>query len=194
MNKKNIVDDKEDNDGSWEEFVSCLDIIFNEENSKYQEIKEKDIKKVTKIILKLRKKENLLIEKFSEYFKIKFNQREVDKYSMNLLYKKNKIFEILNKSEDSIINLKEKREEKEKEKAGFLGYFWGGKDNNKEKKVEHKKDDNKKVDVKKFDINGFRKEFNLPEDEFPDKLLKEKYIECKGNQKLMFYKLSGIVQ
>ena len=62
-----------------------------------------------------------------------------------------------------------------------MGYFW-------------KKDDNKekKIDITKFDINGFRKEFNLPENEFPDELLKQKYIECKGNQKQMFYKLLGI--
>ena len=49
-----------------------------------------------------------------------------------------------------------------------------------------------KVDVKNFDIKEFRKEFNLNEEEFSDDFLKQKYIECKGNQKLIFYHIIGI--
>ena len=170
-----------------------MDVIFNEENAKHQEIKEKDLKKLTNIVLKLTKKDKLLNENFNKYIKNKLNQRTTNKYTINLIYKKNKIFEIINNPYDSLIKLKGKGEEKEKEKTGFFGYFWG-KDNNKEKKVDNTKNDGGKVDVTKFDINGFRKEFNLSEDEFPDELLKEKYIESKGNKNIMFYKVSGLMK
>ena len=100
---------------------------------------------------------------------------------MNLLDKKNTIFLALNDVQDK---LKEDNE-KDKKKAGLFGFNWN-KDKNKEKKPEVK------VDVKNFDIKEFRKEFNLNEEEFSDDFLKQKYIECKGNKKLIFYHIVGI--
>ena len=47
----------------------------------------------------------------------------------------------------------------------------------------------KTVDVKKFDIKKFREEYNLSKADFPDKILKQKYIECKGNLQLLFCQL-----
>jgi len=186
----NIVEDKKDNkdnkkdkkenkkekvNKNWKEFETLLDKIFSEENVKYQEIKNEDIEKLKKLALNSLKKDKSIISKFTEYFKNIFNKREKDEYSINLVAKKNKIIEILADTENSLNKKKEKG-------GGFLSFF-GNKENNKGKKEDVK------VDVNNFDINAFRKEYQLSEIDFPDELLKKKYIEYKGNLQVLFCKL-----
>ena len=60
------------------------------------------------------------------------------------------------------------------------------------KNIEGKNQEKKKevkVDVNNFDINGFRKEYQLSETDFPDELLKKGYIECRGNLQILICKL-----
>ena len=159
--------------------MDILEEIFSEKNEKSKDISKKDIEKFKKISLNLFKNENYPIEKFNEFFNEKISKKA--QTNMNLLDKKNTIFLTLNDVQDK---LKEDNE-KDKKKAGLFGFNWN-KDKNKEKKPEVK------VDVKNFDIKEFRKEFNLNEEEFSDDFLKQKYIECKGNKKLIFYQIVGI--
>ena len=160
---------KDEDEEIWKEFFTFLDILFSEKNLKYKEIKKADIDKFKKMSLKLIKKGKLPEEKFNEFYKDKFSNRKEDEFTLNLLSKKNQIFEVLNELEDKL--------NKKKEGSGFFGF--GG----------HKEHKEKNVDVKKFDVKKFRKEYNLPEAEFPDNLLKQKYIECKGNEKNVFRNL-----
>ena len=146
-----------------------MDSHFSEKTAKHKEIKKADIEKFKKISLNLIKKGKLPEEKFSEFYKNKFSNRKEDEFTLNLLKKKNQIYEALNELEDKL--------NKKKEGSGFFGL--GG----------HKEHKEKNVDVKKFDVKKFRKEYDLPEAEFPDNLLKQKYIECKGNEKNVFRNL-----
>ena len=160
---------KDEDEEIWKEFFNFLDVHFSEKNAKYKEIKKADLERFKKISLNLIKNGKLPEEKFNAYFKDKCSNRKEDEFTLNIIKKKNQIFEALNESEDKI--------NKKKEGSGFLGF--GG----------HKEHKEKNVDVKKFNIKKFRKEYNLPEAEFPDNLLKQKYVECKGNEQALFCSL-----
>ena len=141
-----------------------METQFSEKHAKNKEIKKSDIEKFKKISLNLVKKGKLPEEKFSDFCKEKFD----NDLTNNFITKKNQIFEALIEIEDKLNKQKEKEKEKGKDKK------------------------EKKVDVKKFDINQFREEFNLSKKEFPDSLIKEKFVQCKGDKGLMLLKLTEI--
>ena len=75
-------------------------------------------------------------------------------------------------------------------KEGFfkksLTFF--GRNENKDNK---KKKNNKDIEneLKNFDIKKFREEYTLKEEEFPDDILKQKFMKYKGNKIEMFLSL-----
>ena len=173
-NNNNIINDKpniwynEKDEEIWKEFYHFLETEFSEKHAKNKEIKKSDIEKFKKISLNLVKKGKLPEEKFSYFYKEKFENRKKDDLTNNFITKKSQIFEALIEIEDKLNKQKEKEKEKGKDKK------------------------EKKVDVKKFDINQFREEFNLSKKEFPDSLIKEKFVQCKGDKGLMLLKLTEI--
>ena len=168
-NNNNIINNEDE--GIWKEFINILDEIFSAKYENSPDINKNTLKKFEKISLNLLNNEKYPIEKFNNYFTDKISKKAIE--NMNLIHKKNKIFEILNNLQGNLIEEKEK----EQRKGSFLGIHW-----NKNKKE-------KKVDIKNFDINKFRQEYNLSKEEFSDEFLKNKYIECKGNEEKLFYKI-----
>ena len=166
---QNIWNIKDEDEGIWKDFIAFLDIQFSEKKAKHKEIKKTDLEKFKKIALNLKKKGKLTEEKFTEYYKEKIELRKHDEKTFNLLNKKNQIYEVLNNLDS---NLNQKKEE-----GGFFGF---------------KNKGHKTVNIKKFDIKKFRKEYNLSEAEFPDKELKQKYIDCNGDLQLTFCKLVNL--
>ena len=165
INKTNVGNIQNEDKKTWKEFFNFLENQFSEKKLKQKEIKKGDLDKFKKIALNLIMKGKLPEEKFNDFYKEKYGNRKEDELTMILLAKKTQIFEVLIELESKLRKKKE-----------------GG-------HKEHKEHKEKNTDVNKFDINKFRKEYNLSEEEFPDALLKQKYIECKGNEKVMFYKL-----
>ena len=172
-NNNNIINNEDE--GIWKEFINILDEIFSAKNENSPDINKNTLKKFEKISLNLLKKEKFPIDKFNNYFSNKIGKKAQE--NMNLIHKKNKIFETLNDLQDNLLNEKEK----EQKKGSFLGFHWNK--DKKEKKVE------KKVNVENFDIKKFREEYNLSKEEFSDDFLKNKYIECKGNEENLFEKI-----
>ena len=165
----NIKNENNEDEGIWKEFINILDEIFSAKNENSKDINKNTLKKFEKISLNLFNNEKYPIEKFNNYFTDKINKKAQE--NMNLIHKKNKIFETLTNLENNLIQEKEKGQRK----GNF--FHW-----NKDKKE-------KKVDIKNFDINKFRQEYNLSKEEFSDEFLKNKYIECKGNEEKLFYKI-----
>ena len=153
-----VEDYLEKDPGVWKDFLKQIDVIFSEKYSNTKDIKEGELKKLKKLSLNLTKKNKSTIEKFNDYFSNKIKPKINKNNNSNYLYKKSKIFELLNEVESEI-----NKDKNEKEK--------------------------KKINPKNFKIKEFRKEYNLDEKEFPDNLLKQKYIECNGNEQDLFIKL-----
>ena len=165
-NKINIFNNYLDKN-HFKELEQELDIIFSKENEKSEDIEKEDIERLKKIVLNIMKNHKVPSEEITNYFRNKFEKRTPDENFKKLLNKKVKILDIL--SEMDI-----------KTRNDLYGIF-----NDNDNK-------GKNVDLKNFDIDNFRKEYNLSKAEFSNAFLRQKYLECKGNEQKMFCKLIGI--
>jgi len=147
----------------YKELNDILDIIFSKSNLVNKTISENHLDKLIKISTQLFKNRYQPVEYFSEYFNAytkTINENILKEFNYNLQMKKSIIFQKLNKLNNEV--------------SSYIS-------SNQKNSVN--------VDIKNFDIKKFRKEYNLPEEDFPDEVLKGSYIANNGNLKLTFYKL-----
>ena len=181
-NENKIVENKNNNnklkkptfekDEDYKELDDLFDVIYSDKNINNKDVNKGEIEKLKTISLNLIKKNKQPIERFNDYFNVKIKPKIKDKNSKNINLKKIKIFEILNN-----IDYEHKKKLNPKKNSGKNAFFGliGNKDKNN--------------NLKHFNIKEFREEFNLDEKSYPDKVLKEKFIECNGDKNKMFYQL-----
>ena len=112
MDEKEKGKEKGKEKDKWEEFNNLIKKIFTPQNNNLEKITKKDLENIKKISLNLMAKDDELspIEKFQEFFekKIKIKEIEDENIIMNLIEKKNQIFELLYDLESEINNNKKK--------------------------------------------------------------------------------------
>ena len=96
----------------WEEFINLFKVIFSPQNNNLENIDENDLEKIKKISLNFMDKDGELspMEKFNEFFEkyVKIREIEDENIIINLIKKKNQIFELFYNLESDIINNKKK--------------------------------------------------------------------------------------
>ena len=107
-----VEDYLEKDPGIWKDFLKQVDVIFSEKYSNTKDIKEGELKKLKKLSLNLTKKNKSTIEKFNDYFSNKIKPKINKNNNSNYLYKKSKIFELLNEVESELNKDKNEKEKK----------------------------------------------------------------------------------
>ena len=119
-NQMQIVDGYLDKDAViWKDFENQLDVIFSEKYADSKDINKKELDKLEKISIKLNKTNNLINERFSEYFNKKIKPRINDINYENYLYKRAKIFELFINVEEELKNKHNKEKTKKVDVKNF---------------------------------------------------------------------------
>ncbi len=96
----------------WEDFINLFKVIFSPQNNNLENIDENDLEKIKKISLNFMDKDGELspMEKFNEFFEkyVKIREIKDENIIINLIKKKNQIFELFYNLESDIINNKKK--------------------------------------------------------------------------------------